>query len=1763
MNHTNWTKVKASLKENFINIDFAGNSSFNTVDFDKVLDLTQYILAKKSIDHDETVSVIEAINSYAEGIQNKDVLEKLVSKFEPFCKKLHVIIGTVFVPSKPGATPALGWCLNQLFAKQVPSISRSKIHEFFDTGTIGTIESPSHDATYFRTGFLTDGTPHGEHLHRTYHLRNSNIHNDKPIITRQLTEMLVSAINSYLYVVSKYYNELTTAVPDADLIVSEELVVKNLASLSGGAYNPIVINQVLRDGVIHTIENKLANNQMLFLDGAIGIGKTTIIKQFIEKHPNNCFSYFIDGNDKNTYSIKSILRDLSNQLHFHNSGQELNEDRGPEDVLDETTLHSYFHSTRIKNKGNQSWYIILDGLSEIPEESIVEIKEQIIDLLPTSQNNTKIILTGSFPRHIYWTKFKHEIWEIPLLSYEESKKIFGTQVTESQFAEINKICGNNAGKIVFIRDLMSNSGISAEIIISKIVANIEDLYSYIWNSYVNSNDNIQGIVLAIIAFEGKKYSIEKISKILSSYEKPISEEKLIEMIGAVPFIRRNSRNTYEFMFEGFTSFARKKLTRFKKTIDNVLIEYLLNNFGSKESLTNLPEHYLELGQVEELIKLLGGDRWKELLQASESISDVSRVSTMALQAVHDQVSNKNIPTVLKYSVLKSSLSELSRISIWQHEIAANLSLGDELNALNLAHLAFLKEDRLKIFASIAKTHVQKQKEIPSIIQRTIRELFDEIDFNTLGTSSLDLASLLMYSNPKLAFRLIEQLSGSINDDDNAFDWALAQISLNAYVNNEYAEDVSREDVNSKVYSKIRNPKIKEFADAIVYLTENKKYDEIIVKINDAESTAQKLFIIRNWISNNSTDDSVADIIELGISTVVSKSDHYIPKASDFKSFAQPLPHIKDKDKALGLVATIEKYIVSMESTSSTLDLVQIRLRIAECICNFDFGAGEKKFLEAYNDICKIFDRSTKSACLATFCQSAKRIKSAYPESDADVYSDLAREEIEIGIDNVLEKTALHFEIVRSILIQIVSIYPETAIRISEKLNKSIDRDNAFLESLSSYLDQPFTSIDFDWVFKFYSRIADLDIQRLALVDIVSSLSNRDANFDDLGNYHFFFEQVDEMITIESKCNLYVDLISIFAKDGKTYDEISRKLSDTWCELESSANKIELGFELAYRSSFLDNKDLARKFLDLARDEKDKPDLLLDSPNTANVFFQTLELAIRVSAGLVSRQIFTDKDLESLDNIISSLPSDNQQIELWSTFVLRIVSRTDDILPKKVINTFILPKLAKIKNRAERIEIIIQNSPVLYLADPGLRYLDEIPYLKLKDVALSRICKYLLSKCLPNDLCEDNGDGFVINFETLKKVLGVIKLMSTDYFIAYEVARVRRSVLSPKTLISSQQSIEVKRLIEEIASDNLPDINNIKHGGYQLLLRSYALSIQKQPRKEEWMDLLSLVEKIPNLADRIFLWIEISALLPSRTEFDTLRLELTEQSITQSYNLPSFLDTVGRLSMVFTGLIRRKINGLSLKELITEFVNVQRKREMTPKLRHQYRDILDAAYSTDPGIAKIFINLFDDDPARRNTGSYLGGYMKFLDFQAKLTQGLTERSDEKLILEADPTHFHQLIDRRLARLNASRIGDDELFPKDLLYQLNIASRSNLADSFNIYSYFIERMVLKYENTSEAEKLIRKSFSELLEVCSLVKLLSIRNADKIKSLFDILSLEQDLQVDEDDGTGASILDTETHDHVVKLKRKDFSPDEISSMLRIEIGEVHKILDSTDDI
>ena len=200
-----------------------------------------------------------------------------------------------------------------------------------------------------------------------------------------------------------------------------------------------------------------AGNNIVLIEGDDGIGKTNILKQFVERNAERAFSIFIKVTDKWGYDPYGIKQDLTNQLSWT-----LLKDNKIDEILDDSLYTKYIYDLRRKaKKGKDIYYFVLDGLTDIPEEYNDYLIE-ILNLLPISMNEYKFLLSGDssqLPSEFQKiNKFKTII--LPSLSLDETKRYFDQlNIDEIKITEIYQLCKGIPGYLESVRRIIDDIGI--------------------------------------------------------------------------------------------------------------------------------------------------------------------------------------------------------------------------------------------------------------------------------------------------------------------------------------------------------------------------------------------------------------------------------------------------------------------------------------------------------------------------------------------------------------------------------------------------------------------------------------------------------------------------------------------------------------------------------------------------------------------------------------------------------------------------------------------------------------------------------------------------------------------------------------------------------------------------------------------------------------------------------------------------------------------------------------------------------------------------------------------------------------------------------------------------------------------------------------------------------------------------------------------------------------------------------------------------------
>src|SRR5579859_2482819 len=136
--------------------------------------------------------------------------------------------------------------------------------------------------------------------------------------------------------------------------------------------------QVIRENILSTLEDMFQSGiQLLTVEGAEEIGKTTLLAQFAKRHSTRTISLFVKPTSWFSYDPQILLREMCNQMHFILQGRELKED----EQTDESSYRLLvFGLARLAARKNTHFYFVVDGIGDVPDE--VQSKSMIIGLLP-------------------------------------------------------------------------------------------------------------------------------------------------------------------------------------------------------------------------------------------------------------------------------------------------------------------------------------------------------------------------------------------------------------------------------------------------------------------------------------------------------------------------------------------------------------------------------------------------------------------------------------------------------------------------------------------------------------------------------------------------------------------------------------------------------------------------------------------------------------------------------------------------------------------------------------------------------------------------------------------------------------------------------------------------------------------------------------------------------------------------------------------------------------------------------------------------------------------------------------------------------------------------------------------------------------------------------------------------------------------------------------------------------------------------------------
>jgi hypothetical protein len=109
--------------------------------------------------------------------------------------------------------------------------------------------------------------------------------------------------------------------------ITPELAVAGDVTVVATSFPDLPPIQVVRENILSTLDDMFHSGmQLLTVEGAEEVGKTTLLAQFAKRHADRTISLFVKPMSWFSYDLQILLRDMCNQMRFILYGKELEED---------------------------------------------------------------------------------------------------------------------------------------------------------------------------------------------------------------------------------------------------------------------------------------------------------------------------------------------------------------------------------------------------------------------------------------------------------------------------------------------------------------------------------------------------------------------------------------------------------------------------------------------------------------------------------------------------------------------------------------------------------------------------------------------------------------------------------------------------------------------------------------------------------------------------------------------------------------------------------------------------------------------------------------------------------------------------------------------------------------------------------------------------------------------------------------------------------------------------------------------------------------------------------------------------------------------------------------------------------------------------------------------------------------------------------------------------------------------------------------------
>lgn len=1437
--------------------------------------------------------------------------------------------------------------------------------------------------------------------------------------------------------------------------------------------------EIDREHVIRMLVSILeGSTRIVALEGAEGMGKTTLLRQFARRHASQTVALFVSAASRFAYSPIQLRMELCERLAELVKG-----DRSDYSEADEAEVQRLTYAlARRAASQRQVYYFLLDGIEEIPETEDTS-RSQILSLLPFGIEHFRFIISGPAEDLQLLRAAKRTLKAYPLgyLSEHECERFLGElSLTTSEAHEIYAATGGVPGRLAIVRRLLVTSSNRTEVI-ARLSQALPELFELEWAA-ADPSDELQVLVLAILAHEARSYSAAELGGVLQ-----VQPERIRAKVQSLSFVNEDSNGLFSFQSESFRKFVGDRLSALRPKVNDLFIDYYFRNPDSDEALANLSTYFTSAHRLRDLVQYLSPERFARLYQRAPNMAVVKRAADHGIAAARELGEGG---ALVRFIVQKCTLEEISQSDTAVSEVRARVALGQYDTALALAGAGSRLESRFRLLAAIAR--VRRELGLPddAVLREQILNAYGQLEPTQLGPIAIEAAIDLFYSAPDLAIDLVTRSTGADSAEDS-LDWALATLAIQAHL---VPGDPNAPGYADSISERIQNPAAKRLSTEAGFVLGGLSAADAIKRAQSLDGATEQLYVLRHWMRANRDRADAVDVLEYGLAAAI-RSTTFTPDARTFRELSLCLPYVQEVQRASYFIDLLDGQRTLIQRAGPSEEFLRLQLLIARSEWRHDRTAAWRRFEHVYNECARLPDIVTRTAVMARMASMLTWLDPGR-EHELDLHV-VVEEELDQCVERLLAFSADHEEACRGVVDALALRKPTAAIGVIERLNVEWRRDRIYKHCVTSMTDGPAGDIDGDAVQECLRRIVDPRMFDEALSGFMSRMRRRDLPAEVVLRLEPVARGLGQIADASKRSFAAADVVCVCGRESLLQPLKAwalDQLRDTYRAIEDAPSKLDLGFEIVVRIAE-SAPEVASELVDGLN--KLKASLAPQDEEAAGAAALGLRLAIRAFAGLLATRADTSEDLERLTRAIHQCGSLWDRVTLLSVLALRcrLAERQEEC--SKIVQQELVPLLYQLEkvDRGAWCRMVISTAPALFMGASGTArtVLSDLPDI-IRDEALREICLFVFRKVPPSDPFHPGAYvGFEITFEEANTLIDLMGEMTADAPI-YDVLVSLIDSGSGATFghrWNRHTKAELVRKLEALVAEKFPAPRWIRHEGYSVVSRAHINRLRAKQDAVAAEKYAQSARAIPNVSDRAYVLSVVAATTQDKRE----RQALLQEARAVADSIPILADRLDRYYSLASLMAR--VDEELAKDVLRSAMQLSRSGT-GETIEERRRSLVDLAYNIDPDFASSVVENTDDDPARRR-----------LDRQLRLYQVRDSLAEKRPTGDYGHLHAHEVARAawmKLGLLNARRIG--AVTVERALPALEYAASLQLSVGYPIFAWFTENAVRKSASRGDAHEYVLPLFESFLRGAELAVRAGTRSSAQPARLlsFDAASLEQ---------------------------------------------------------